>query len=90
MFITSQTTQVNRRIKAAKAWFKEIITEGVQSIKDALKFFERIRGVEEMLHDSIASLIQEPNTLKEILCDWDQMANADLDDMTAHEVIPSS
>ena len=42
-----------------------------------------------MLYDLLASLNQEANTLKEILCDWDQMTNADLDSMIACEVIPS-
>ena len=54
------------------------------------KVLERIRGVEEILYDIIASLNQEINTSKGILGVWDQMENIDLDALIACDTIPSS
>lgn len=66
----SKTPQEKWIIEATKTWFGEVVSEGARAIKDAVKILEHIQGVEEMLHDLIASLNQEVNTLKEILGDW--------------------
>lgn len=76
-------------MEAAKTWFGEVVSKGVQVIKDAIKVLQRIRGIEEMLHDLIASLNQEANTLKEIMCKWDVVASSDLDGMIACGIVPS-
>ena len=87
--IVSQTPKERRIVEAAKSWMGEVISEGVQAIIDMTRVIERIKNVEEMIHDLIASLAQEPNTLKEILNDWDEMAKSDLDPMVTCDVLPS-
>ena len=77
------------RAEAAKAWFEEVISDGVQSIKDALKVLEHIKGVEERLHDMIAFFNHETNTLKEDLGIRNQMVNSDLDVFISYDIIPS-
>lgn len=73
----------------AKIWFGEVVSKGIQAITDAVKNLELIRGIKEMLDDLITSLNQEANTFKEIMCDWDQMINSDLDGLVACDVVPS-
>ena len=52
-----------------------------------VKVLERIQDIEEVLHDLIASSDREANILKEILHDWNIIANSDLDNMVTCEVV---
>ena len=78
-----------RIVESGKSWFEEVISKGVQAITYMVKVLERVRGIEEMLHDLITSLSQEVDILKEILNDWDEVAKSDLDAMVTCDVLPS-
>ena len=45
---TSQTPREKQIMKATKTWFREIVSEGVQAVTNAVKILERIKGIEEM------------------------------------------
>lgn len=64
---TPHSEQVNQRAKATKAWFEQIIIEGVQSIKDANKVLGCLTGIEERLENMHTSFNQELKTLDEDL-----------------------
>ena len=76
-------------MEVAKSWVGEVISEGVQAISDTFKVLGRIRDIEEMLHDLIASLSQEVGVLREILDYWEEIAKSDLDAMVTCDILPS-